>query len=108
MKKLTQKKTAFYLLWVAHKENPEQFLPAWKFVGEVHIKEIDAWFFMSYKGPTNGLSIYQENEGLVERRMTIGKTGARYFEYRIADLGAIKEPELKAFYELITQETVVI
>ena len=102
--KITQKKGAFYILWQARKENKEQYVPAWRFVGEFYCKELGEWFFMSYKGPTNGLAIYFDNPGLVERREVRGRTGAKYFEYRFtqhATFEMIKEPDIKAFAQAI-------
>jgi hypothetical protein len=109
MKRITQKKTAFYILWKAHKANPEEYLPAWKFVGEIHIEELGKWAFMSYKGPTNGLVIYFDNPGLVERQMTTGKTGARYYEYRLAPhsgLAMIRDTELREFAESLESQRI--
>lgn len=103
-KKLTQKKTAFYLLWKGHQENPEAYLPAWRFVGEIHLKEIGQWFFMSYKGPTNGLAIFFDEPDVVERRMTTGKTGAQYYEYRIrpdATPAMVRDEDLRELVELL-------
>lgn len=102
--KFTQEIAVFYILYKAYKEDPEQFVPAWKFIGELHIKELNHWFFMSYKCPTNGLKIYFSSPGLLERRMTTGKTGAKYFEYRIApnpSESKILNPPLLDFYKTL-------
>ena len=102
--KLTQRKGVFYLLWKSHKETPEEYLPAWRFTGEFFIKEIGKWCFLSYKGPTNGLAIYFENPGLIERRMTTGKTGAKYYEYRIVvnpTFDLIKDEEIREFTKVL-------
>ena len=103
-KKITQKKAVFYVLWQAHKKNPDEYVPAWKFVGELYIKELDEWFFMSYKCPANGVQIYFDNPGLIERRETVGKTGAKYYEYRITlapTLSMIQDEDLRAFAKTI-------
>ena len=103
-KKITQKKAVFYVLWQAHKTDPDAYVPAWKFVGELYLKEIDEWFFMSYKCPANGVQIYFDNPGLIERRETIGKTGAKYYEYRMTlapTLSMIQDQDLRAFAEKI-------
>lgn len=83
MKKITQKKAVFYVLYQAFQEDPEQYVPAWRFVGELHIKELHKWFLMSYKCPANGVNLYFENPNLIEMRQTVGKSGAKYYEYRI-------------------------
>lgn len=103
---MTQKKAVFYILYKAHKENPEQFVPTWKFVGELHVPEINEWFMMSYKCPTNGLEIYFDNPKLLERRYVHGKTGAKYYEYRFspeATPNDIIEKELIEFLKMIKQ-----
>ena len=75
--KITQKKAVFYILYKAFKKNPNEYIPAWKFVGELFIEELNKWFFMSYKCPANGINIYFENPDLIERQQTIGKSGAK-------------------------------
>ena len=97
---ITQKKAVFYLLWKAHKEEPEKYLPAWHFIGEYYMKELNEWFFLSYKGPANGIAIFFENPGLIERRQTVGKTGAKYYEYRMnlhPTFEMIKDADLRGF-----------
>lgn len=104
MKKITQKKAVYYVLWQSHKRDPKAYVPAWKFVGELYLKEIGEWFFMSYKCPANGVAIYFENDGLIERRQTIGKSGARYYEYRLVvrpTFSMFKDADLRAFAEKI-------
>lgn len=100
-KEMTQKKAVFYMILKAYYENPGEFVPAWKFVGELFVEELNEWFFMSYKCPANGVNVYFENPDLIERRETVGKTGAKYFEYRIApnpSINKIVDPEIKKFY----------
>jgi hypothetical protein len=106
--RITQEKAVFYILWKSYKANPLEFVPAWKFVGEVCIEEMgDKWFFMSYKCPANGVNIFFSNPGLIERRMTTGKTGAKYFEYKIAPNPSrekITDPILLKFYDELKQK----
>lgn len=107
--KITQKKAVFYILWKAYKENPEQYIPAWKFVGELFIEELKEAFFMSYKCPTNGLDIYFDNPGLLDRRYFTGKSGAKYYEYRIAPLPSkekIKDSSILEFYEELKRSSI--
>lgn len=108
MTKLTQKKTALFILWQAHQEDPEQYLPVWKFIGEIFVPVLNEWFFMSYKGPANGMAIYHENPGMLERRITIGKSGAKYYEYRLApgaDISTIKGDDIREFATLLLAES---
>lgn len=103
-KKLTQKKVAFYILHTAGKETPGEYVPAWKFVGEIYIKELDEWYLMSYKGPTNGLAIYFDNPTLIDRTLVKGKSGAEYYAYRMragVRSSDIRDPILLDFYNTI-------
>ena len=108
---MTQKKAVFYILWKAYLENSEMFVPAWKFVGELHIPEINEWFLMSYKCPTNGLDIYFDNPNLIERRYFTGKSGAKYYEYRLIypfNKDKIIEDAIKTFYLDVSGERKVL
>jgi len=107
--KITQEKAFFYILWKNYKTTPETYIPIWKFIGELHIEELDKWFFMSYKCPANGANVYLKNSELIERRQTRGRTGAKYYEYRIAlnpTIDKIKGPEILEFYKLIKSKSV--
>lgn len=102
--RMTQKKAVFYILFKAYRENPEQYVQAWKFVGELYVEELGSHFFMSYKCPANGVNLYFENPGLIERRMTTGKSGAKYYEYRLApnpSVERIQDKDVLDFYKLI-------
>jgi len=101
-KKMTQKKAVFYMLYQAYKEDPQQYVPAWKFVGELYMPEFDEWFFMSYKTPANGVDVYHKNPELIERKQVTGKSGAKYYEYRLApnpSIDKIIEPDIRDFYQ---------
>lgn len=103
-KKITQKKAVFYILWKSYKENPEAYVPAWRFVGELYLEELREHFFMSYKCPANGVDLFFENPDLIERRETKGKSGAKYYEYRIAanpSMEKIKDESILHFYKAI-------
>lgn len=104
MKNFTQKELVFYKLYTSYYEDKERWVKAWEFVGEICVKELGKWALMSYKTPANGVAIFFENPGLIERRKTRGKSGALYYEYRIAPLPnetKIKDGKLLAFYRKI-------
>ena len=104
MTKITQKEMVFYKLYKAYKENQERYVAAWEFVGEIHIPELNEWVLMSYKTPANGVCIFFENPGLVERQKVTGKSGAQYYSYRFApgvNASLIKDEKLRAFYNRI-------
>lgn len=104
MNKITQKEMVFYKLWTEHRKNPERYVPAWEFVGEMLIEEFNHWVLMSYKTPANGVKIFFENPGLIERYQVMGKSGAKYYAYRIkpgVTEAAIIDPNLLKFYHQI-------
>lgn len=104
MTKFTQKELVFYKLYSAYKEDPKRWVAAWEFVGEVFVKELGKWAFMSYKAPANGVAVFFENPGLILRRKTVGKSGSRYYEYRICDNPSpekIADKKLYDFYKKI-------
>ena len=100
---------AFYKLWSEHRKDPERYVATWEFVGEMHIAEFNHWVMMSYKTPTNGLTIYFTNPELIERTMLKGKSGSSYYGYRIkptATEASIKEADLLKFYRQIKSHVV--
>lgn len=99
--KLTQARAVFYLLWKTYKRNPQEFMPTWRALGELEVPELGEHFFMSYKTPTNGFNIFFQNPDLIEREWTEGKSGAKYFTYRIKSPfleSNIVEKSLQDFY----------
>lgn len=103
---------AFYILLKAHRETPGEFIPAWRFVGELSIAEIGEHFLMSYKTPTNGLTIFDDFnwhddhfKGFIERRMLHGRSGANYYGYRFNNPSRekITDPKLLDFYDRLKE-----
>lgn len=91
---------AFYKLYKAWQVSPGEYIPTWEFVGEMHIPELNRWVLMSYKCPTRLTDIFQENPGLLERELFEGKSGSKYYRYRIvenATLHLILDPALIEF-----------
>lgn len=81
--KITQKQLAFYIMYKARETNPTEYIPTWKFVGEIHVVELNRWEMASYKCPTRLTDLYQENPNMVERVLIKGKSGAKYYAYRL-------------------------
>ena len=106
MKKVTQKQMAFYVLYKSFK-NPEttgDYIPTWKFVGEMRIPEKYTWVMMSYKCPTRLTDLYQENPELLERKQITGKSGSKYYTYRFSPYATpskILDPKILKFYKEI-------
>jgi len=99
--KITQKQLAFYKLLISYKEDREKYHPTWEFIGEIFIKELNTWEMMSYKAPTRLTDIYQENPTLLDRRLVKGKSGSKYFEYKIAQdsgIGKLRDISLEQFF----------
>lgn len=104
--KITQEFQVFYKLYQTYRENKEErkWVSAWEFVGEMYIKELDQWTLMTYKTPANGVKIFFDNPGLIERERVTGKSGAKYFKYRFSkdvSVDLIQNQELLNFYKLI-------
>ena len=59
--------------------NSDRFVPAWEFVGERFIGV--TWSYMSYSVPKRLSDLHKE--GLVERQLVKGKSGATYYSYKI-------------------------
>ena len=112
MMRITQKEMVFYKLYKEFNKNPFRYVNAWEFVGEMYISELDKWVLMSYKTPANGVKIYFENPGLIERIRVEGKSGSKYYAYRFVPdmrIGFLNEiidykiidPNLREFYKKI-------
>ncbi len=100
----TQEQLFFYKLYTEHKKEPERYVPAWEFVGEIFVPELNRWFLMSYKTPANGAAIFFKNPGLIERQNVRGKSGSKYFAYRIApnpSAAKIQQENILEFYKKI-------
>lgn len=109
--KITQKNLAFYKLYKAHKENPEQYIPTWAFGGEIRVEELNRWELMTYKAPTRLTDLFKENPGLFQRRMVRGKSGSHYYEYRISlerSVDKMLDKQLVEFYQKIRKPVLPI
>ena len=103
--KLTQARAVFYLLWKTYQKNPKEFMPTWRALGELEVPELGEVFFMSYKTPANGFNIFFQNPDLIEREWTEGRSGAKYFTYRLKSPfleSNIVEKNLRDFYMVLT------
>lgn len=105
--RVTQRQAIFYQLYNARLKDPEQYVPIWHLIGEVYVEEKSCWGFVSYEVSARMSELYSQNPNLFERRMMTGKTGARYYGYRIshtASMELIKDEELLSFYKLIKRK----
>lgn len=106
MKKVTQHQAIFYQLYKSRIKDPEVYIPIWLLIGEIYVEELGIWGFVSYEVSARMSELYKDNPRLFERKMVTGKTGAKYYAYRIAWEvlpGDIVDPDLKKFYIIIKQ-----
>ena len=74
MNKTTQREMVLDYL----KENRERFVPVYEPIGERQIGGV--WVLFSHRTPARLTELFQD--GLVDRKMIKGKTGARYYAYK--------------------------
>lgn len=100
--KVTQREAIFYQLYDKRSAGDrETYVPIWQLIGEVFVKELGLWGFVSYEVSARMSELWSDNPKLFERKQVVGKTGAKYFAYRIAlnvQQEDIVDPELKKFY----------
>jgi len=106
--KVTQKQAILYQLYNhRHDIDAEAYIPAWHMIGEVLVDEIGQWGFVSYEVSARLSEMYKENPLLLERVWIEGKTGAKYYGYRIAKNARpedVVNPELSEFYSKIRRK----
>lgn len=103
--KISMKEAIFYQLYKHFKsEKRADYIPVFGFMGEVFCEEVKKWGFVSFEVSARFSELFKENPGLIERQSITGKTGARYYGYRLspgANANLIKDPKLFAFYQAI-------
>lgn len=107
--KITMHQAIFYRLYQARGQDPEAYTAIWQLIGEVYIQELGKWAFVSYEVAARMSEIYHGNPTLFERRMTRGKSGSKYYEYRIArnvSVEDIKDENLLSFYKAVKARSV--
>jgi hypothetical protein len=102
--KVTQHQAIFYQLYEARKINPEGYVPIWKLIGEVYVPAVGVWAYVSYEVSARMSELWSKNPNLFERKQVEGKSGSKYFAYRLR-IGCapddIKDLDLKAFHSKI-------
>ena len=97
MKKLTQKQIIFCLLYENYKNNGAPMAPH-NFMGEVYIKALGEHCFVSYEASARLSEINSENPCMLEIAKLTGKSGARYFGYRLQK-NTLQDPKLIEVYK---------
>lgn len=100
--RITQREAIFYQLYKAHKERAGQFIPVFALMGEVWCAEVRKWGFVSYECSARASELIKENPTLIERTTITGKSGAKYYGYRIranVTQANISDSKLLVFYK---------
>lgn len=108
--RITMHEAIFYRLYKHFKSDKrEDYIPVFAFMGEVWCEEAGKWGFVSHEVSARLSELFKGNPGLLERRMIEGRSGARYYGYRIgpdAQDTMIVDPKLFDFYKLIKAQRV--
>ncbi len=110
-KKITQKEAIFYRLYEAFKEKPGEYLPVFSFMGEVYAKEVGLWGYVSHECSARCSELKWRNPEMIQSIEIIGKSGAKYYGYRInpdVQKEMIKDEKLYAFYKKIKRQPELI
>lgn len=108
-KKITQKQMVFTKLYLEFKKDPDRLIPIFEFVGEMEIPQFKRWVLMSYKCPARLTEIFQENPDLLHREWIKGKSGARYYGYKIkktVQSEDVQEKTVKDIYESLKRASI--
>ncbi len=104
IKEITQHQAIFYFFYKKYIENKNELTPLWRVVGEHYINEFDQWVLISYEVSARMSELYKNNPELFYREWQTGKSGSRYYAYKIAEnpnLEKIKQEEIREFYLLL-------
>jgi len=102
--KVTQTQAIFYKLYEARKVDREKYIPIFELIGEVYVKPVGVWGFVSYEVSARMSELYAKNPKLFERVRITGKSGAKYFAYRLSlnvTPADIVDLDLKEFYDKV-------
>lgn len=108
MKRVTQKQAVFYRLLKNRNEEGNVFIPVHQFMGEIFVPEFDKWGYVSYECSARLSEMFRDNPGLLAREYITGKSGAKYYGYRIhreATAEKIVDPDLRKVYEAVKRAT---
>lgn len=103
--RVTQKEGVFYLLYKRFKEKNDAYLPVFELMGETYVAEANKWAYVSYECSARASEIMTENPGLLQRQKMRGKSGAKYYGYRLNPqprIELIRDQSLLAFYRRIS------
>ncbi len=101
---ITQTEAVFYVLYKKFKSAPGEYVPVHALMGEVFCDEVHKWGYVSYECSARASEIRKANPELIETTTIVGKSGARYYGYRITPTASPKmilDEKLLAFYKQI-------
>ena len=78
--RITQREMVLTLLREKREIN-DKFIPVWWFVGERLSSSLGKHILLSHRAPARLTELFQE--GIAEREMVKGKSGAHYYSYRL-------------------------
>lgn len=106
-KKITQKEAIFYKLYQSFKDTPGVYIPVFEFMGEVYAKEVGKWGFVSHECSARCSEMKKENPQLIESTVITGKSGAKYYGYRInpaVPKDVVLDKSIREFYQKIKRQ----
>lgn len=100
--RLTQKESIFFALYKSFKgDDSARYVPVFEFMGEHYCQEVGKWGFVSHECSARASEMKKDNPDLIERKTLTGKSGARYYGYRISPYvskNMILDDKLKSFH----------
>lgn len=104
--RVTQKEGIFYILYMRFKDKKIDYVPVFQLMGETYVKEINLWAYVSYECSARASEIMTENPGLLQRIKLRGRSGAKYYGYRLTpapNIDLFKDPSLLHFYRRVSK-----
>lgn len=104
-KRLTQRESILLrLIQNRNAPNKNEYIPVHEFMGEIYCEKLGKWGYVSYECSARLSEITRGNPGLIGRTTIVGRSGARYYGYRISPTATsanIIEEDLVEFYKKI-------
>lgn len=102
--RMTQSEAIFYALYQKFQNKTGEYIPVWEFMGEHYCLELKKWGYVSHECSARASEMKKKNPDLVQSIGIIGKSGARYFGYRLTPFlneNMIMDDKLKALFKVI-------
>ncbi len=102
--KITQKEAIFFTLYENFKSGLHEYIPVFRFMGEVYVPKLDKWGYVSHECSARCSGLRKENPELIQHTLLTGKSGAHYYGYRLnpqANPSMLNDDSLKKFWKSI-------